>query len=60
MWVNPDVDMPQTLISAQREGSLVVFTGGGVCRWVIPPICLDTMSWQTEVAPVYRTGWRLS
>ena len=30
MWVNPDVDMPQTLILAQREGSLVVFAGGGV------------------------------
>ena len=30
MWVNLDVDMPQTLILAQREGSLVVFAGGGV------------------------------
>ena len=30
MWVNPDVNMPQTLITAQREGSLVVFAGAGV------------------------------
>ena len=30
MWVNPDVNMPQTLITAHREGSLVVFAGAGV------------------------------
>jgi hypothetical protein len=29
MWINSDVDLPQTLITAQREGRLVVFAGAG-------------------------------
>jgi hypothetical protein len=30
MWINRDVDLPQTLISAQRDGRLVIFAGAGV------------------------------
>jgi hypothetical protein len=30
MWINRDVDLPQALITAQREGDLVVFAGAGV------------------------------
>ena len=30
MWINQDVDLPQALITAQREGRLVVFAGAGV------------------------------
>ena len=30
MWTNQEVDLPQTLITAQREGRLVVFAGAGV------------------------------
>lgn len=30
MWINDEVDLPQALIIAQREGRLVVFAGAGV------------------------------
>lgn len=30
MWINQDVDLPQALITAQREGRLVIFAGAGV------------------------------
>jgi len=30
MWINRDVDLPQALVSAQRDGRLVVFAGAGV------------------------------
>lgn len=30
MWVNKDIDIPETLLSAQREGRLVIFAGAGV------------------------------
>src|SRR5687767_1584127 len=30
MWINDEVDLPQTLILAHREGCLVVFAGAGV------------------------------
>jgi hypothetical protein len=30
MWINRDVDLPQALVAAQREGSLVIFAGAGV------------------------------
>ena len=30
MWINADVDLPQPLLAAQREGRLVVFAGAGV------------------------------
>ena len=30
MWINAEVDLPQSLISAHREGRLVVFAGAGV------------------------------
>lgn len=30
MWINRDVDLPQALIAAQREGRLVIFAGAGV------------------------------
>jgi hypothetical protein len=30
MWINRDVDLPQALVAAQREGRLVIFAGAGV------------------------------
>ena len=30
MWINNDVDLPGALVTAQREGRLVVFAGAGV------------------------------
>jgi hypothetical protein len=30
MWINPEVDLPEQLISAQRDGNLVIFAGAGV------------------------------
>lgn len=30
MWINPDVDLPLALITAQREDRLVIFAGAGV------------------------------
>ena len=30
MWINRDVDLPQALVSAQRDGRLVIFAGAGV------------------------------
>lgn len=30
MWINRDVDLPQALVTAQREGRLVIFAGAGV------------------------------
>jgi hypothetical protein len=30
MWINRDVDLPQALITAQREDRLVIFAGAGV------------------------------
>ena len=30
MWISQDVDLPQTLITAHRDGRLVVFAGAGV------------------------------
>lgn len=27
MWINRDVDLPQALVAAQREGRLVIFAG---------------------------------
>jgi hypothetical protein len=30
MWINSDVDLPQALITAQRDGRLVIFAGAGV------------------------------
>lgn len=30
MWINDEVDLPEALVSAQREGGLVIFAGAGV------------------------------
>jgi hypothetical protein len=30
MWINDDVDVPESLVSAQRDGRLVIFAGAGV------------------------------
>ncbi len=30
MWINRDVDLPQALVAAQRQGRLVIFAGAGV------------------------------
>jgi len=30
MWINRDIDLPQALVTAQREGRLVIFEGAGV------------------------------
>src|SRR4051794_22079931 len=30
MWINREVNLPEALVSAQREGSLVVFAGAGI------------------------------
>jgi hypothetical protein len=30
MWINQDVDLPQELVTAQRDGHLVIFAGAGV------------------------------
>src|SRR5687767_14128878 len=30
MWVNDDVDIPEALLAAQRDGKLVIFAGAGV------------------------------
>jgi hypothetical protein len=30
MWINDDVDIPEALLAAQRDGRLVIFAGAGV------------------------------
>lgn len=40
MWILPDVELPDELVSAQQEGKLVVFVGAGVS--IDPPSRLPT------------------
>lgn len=41
MWINRDVDLPQALVAAQREGRLVIFAGAGVSMG--PPANLPSL-----------------
>jgi hypothetical protein len=40
VWINPEVEIPEELIAAQRDGRLVVFAGAGIS--VSPPSGLPT------------------